>query len=431
MFRLFYLERLQQTQSPDSPEAQQQSFNEFVNLVVTAQQAPALKLTDRHDVQLGLELQKLKLYSSVALQAMAMDIQPTEEELKKAYDEAVKEVKQDQYKARHILVKEEAEAKKLIAELDKKADFTELAKKHSIGPAGKNGGDLDWFTAGQMVKPFSDAAAALEKGSYTKTPVQTQFGWHVILLEDKRVAEPPSFEDAKPQLIAAIQRNKLGEQIIELRKTTKLELNEDVIKLKEDPAKAEAEKTAPAKADAAPRSNPMPPGPATGPGAPTSPDQIQTNFGPSTGAPARPRCLAELANSSKYIRICLCYKILEQCRAHLSVDALRRRPFRRPPGPGHPDGGPGPRPGVRGWGCSPRPAGRPRRHCRHPDGLHPGPAARTDQPPGGMPALSPCRSLQAIPGPTGSTIAQRPGAASVIRVPGFRERQGGPRPPPP
>jgi peptidyl-prolyl cis-trans isomerase C len=251
LFRIFYLERLQQTQSQDTPEAQQQSFNDFINLVVTAQQAPALKLTERHDVQLGLELQKMKLYSSVALQAMAMDIQPTEEELKKAYDEAVKEVKQDQYKARHILVKEEAEAKKLIAELDKKADFTELAKKHSIGPAGKNGGDLDWFTAGQMVKPFSDAAAALEKGSYTKTPVQTQFGWHVILLEDKRVAEPPSFEDAKPQLIAAIQRNKLGEQIIELRKTTKLELNEDVIKLKEDPAKGEAEKTAPAKAEPA------------------------------------------------------------------------------------------------------------------------------------------------------------------------------------
>jgi peptidyl-prolyl cis-trans isomerase C len=67
--------------------------------------------------------------------------------------------------------------------------------------------------------------------------VQTQFGWPVILLEDKRVAEPPSFEDAKPQLTAAIQRNKLGEQIIELRKTTKLELNEDVIKLKEEPAK--------------------------------------------------------------------------------------------------------------------------------------------------------------------------------------------------
>jgi peptidyl-prolyl cis-trans isomerase C len=251
LFRIFYLERLQQTQAQDTPEAQQQSFNEFINLAVTAQQAPIRKLSERHDVQLGLELQKLKLLSSVALQAMAMDIQPTEEELKKAYDEVVKEAKQTQYKARHILVKEEAEAKKLIAELDKKADFTELAKKHSIGPAGKNGGDLDWFSAGQMVKPFSDATAALQKGSYTKTPVQTQFGWHVILLEDIRTAEPPSFEDAKPQLVAAIQRNKIGEAIVELRKTTTLELNEDVIKLKEDPAKGEAEKAAPAKAEPA------------------------------------------------------------------------------------------------------------------------------------------------------------------------------------
>jgi peptidyl-prolyl cis-trans isomerase C len=247
LFRLFYLERLQQTQATDSPEAQQQSFNEFINLVVTAQQAPARKLTERHDVQLGLELQKLKLLSSVALQTMAMDIQPSDDELKKAYDDVVKEVKQTQYKARHILVKDEAEAKKLIAELDKKADFAELAKKHSIGPAGKNGGDLDWFSAGQMVKPFSDATAALQKGSYTKTPVQTQFGWHVILLEDVRTAEPPSLEEAKPQLIAAVQRAKLGEQIVELRKTTKLELNEDVIKLKEEPAKGEAAKAEPTK----------------------------------------------------------------------------------------------------------------------------------------------------------------------------------------
>ena len=245
----------------------------------------------------------MKLLSSVALQSMAMDIQPTEEELKKAYDEVVKEVKQTQYKARHILVKEEAEAKKLIAELDKKADFAELAKKHSIGPAGKNGGDLDWFSAGQMVKPFSDAAAALEKGAYTKTPVQTQFGWHVILLEDIRTAEPPSFEDAKPQLVAAIQRAKIGEQIIELRKTTTLELNEDVIKLKEDPAKGDAEKAAPGEGRACQEVIPSPgPSPwARGRPAPQTPiPSLRRNL--TAGDTPRTR----LAYSASYIRICLC-----------------------------------------------------------------------------------------------------------------------------
>lgn len=247
LFRLFYLERLQQAQSQDSPEMQQQAFNEFINLVLTAQQAQARKLTERHDVQTGLELQRMRLLSSVALQSMAQEIQPTEDDLKQAYDELVKQFGQTQYKARHILVKEEADAKKVIAELDKGGDFAELAKKHSTGPNAKSGGDLGWFTSAQIDnKPFSDAVGTLKKGTYTKTPVKAKYGWHVILLEDTRTVQPPSFEDAKPQLIANYQRSKLGEKIGELRQAAKLDLNEAVVKVKdapaEEPAKAEPAK---------------------------------------------------------------------------------------------------------------------------------------------------------------------------------------------
>ncbi len=241
LFRMFYFERLQQTQAQDTPEVQQQAFNEFMNLVVTAQQADALKLTERHDVQVGLEAQRLRLLSNIALQTMAQEIQPTEDELNKGYDELVKQAKETQYQARHILVKEEAEAKQVIAELDKGGDFAELAKKHSTGPNAKAGGELGWFTSSQIDnQPFADAVVALKKGTYTKAPVNTKFGWHVILLEDTRSPEPPTFDDAKPQLIAAYQRVKLGEKLGALRQGAKIDLNESVVKLKDAPAEAPA-----------------------------------------------------------------------------------------------------------------------------------------------------------------------------------------------
>ena len=113
-----------------------------------------------------------------------------------------------EYKARHILVKTEDEAKNVIAQLDKGADFAKLAKEKSIGPSGKEGGDLGWFSPDNMVKPFADAAAALKVGTYSKTPVHTQFGWHVIKLEDTRPVSPPSFDELKNQLMNS-WRNKM------------------------------------------------------------------------------------------------------------------------------------------------------------------------------------------------------------------------------
>ena len=94
-----------------------------------------------------------------------------------------------EYKARHILVKEESEALDVIAKLEAGADFAELAEEFSTGPSGPRGGDLGWFPAAQMVKPFGDALPGIELGTYGKTPVQTQFGWHVILVEETRKAE--------------------------------------------------------------------------------------------------------------------------------------------------------------------------------------------------------------------------------------------------
>lgn len=231
-FRMFLTERVQENQGQNTPEFQQQTFNEFMTLVVASQQAEKRDLQDNPDVAAAIEVQRLKVLSNAALAAMARETEVTEEELKQAYEEVKKQSTRPEYKARHILVKDEAEAKELIKELDEKADFATLAKEHSLGPTGKNGGELDWFDASQMVKPFADAVGSMEAGSYSKEPVQTQFGWHVILLEETRTAAPPPFEESKPQLTALVQRQKLGQQINELRDTAMVELNEDVVKMK-------------------------------------------------------------------------------------------------------------------------------------------------------------------------------------------------------
>lgn len=248
LFRLFYMDRMQETQQQNDPAFQQQAFNEFMSLVVASQEADRRQLADDPEVVNALELQRLKVLSNAALAAMARETEVSDEELKKAYEEVKKQAARTEYKARHILLKDEAEAKKLIKELDKKADFAELAKKHSLGPTAKNGGELEWFDKSQMVQPFAEAVTAMQPGTYSKEPVQTQFGWHIINLQETRTAEPPAFDEVKPQLTALVQRQKLGVQLAEMRDKAMVELNEEVVKVKakEDPAaeapKAEAEK---------------------------------------------------------------------------------------------------------------------------------------------------------------------------------------------
>lgn len=240
LFRVFYLERLQETQGKNDAAFQQQAFNEFMSMIVASQEADKRKLQDRPDVTAAMELQRLKVMSNAALASMAQDLKITDDELKAAYDEVKKGANRIEYKARHILVKDEAEAKKLIKQLNKGADFSELAKKHSEGPNGKTGGDLGWVDGTQTVKPFADAIAAMKPGTYSKEPVQTQFGWHIIKLEDTRTAQPPAFEDAKPQLTALVQRQKLSQEIAKLRDSAMVELNEDVVKVSPKTGAADA-----------------------------------------------------------------------------------------------------------------------------------------------------------------------------------------------
>ncbi len=129
-----------------------------------------------------------------------------------------------EYRARHILVKTEDEGMDLVKKLDKGSDFSELAKTYSTGPSAPNGGDLGYFQEGQMVKPFENAVKLLDSGKYTKKPVKTDFGWHVIKLEDKRQAEVPELDELEEQFRKTIADRKLQIYVQELEKKYKIDV---------------------------------------------------------------------------------------------------------------------------------------------------------------------------------------------------------------
>lgn len=162
---------------------------------------------------------------------------------KSLYEDRVKSIPaQQEVRARHILVKTEDEAKKISKELAGGADFAESAKKYSQDAGGQGGGDLGYFSRGQMVKPFEEAAFALEKGKIS-APVQSEFGWHLIKIEDKRDRQPPAFEEVKDQINASLIQQKLQTAVAEMRAGAKIEvLDADVKKAMDAEAEAAAAK---------------------------------------------------------------------------------------------------------------------------------------------------------------------------------------------
>jgi peptidyl-prolyl cis-trans isomerase C len=210
----------------DLPQQYQQQFDRIfpalldrvIDMRLLGEKAAAAGLADDPEVADLVADAKEQIMSQVYLERQR-DARITDERLKKAYnDYRKKNPPKNQVRARHILVEKEAKAKDLIAQLDDGAEFTALAKEHSTGPSGQKGGDLGYFGKDKMVKPFANAAFAMEAGDYTKEPVKTQFGWHVIQVEDKRRQEPKSFEEMEPQLRQQIQRDVTQAVLTDLRK---------------------------------------------------------------------------------------------------------------------------------------------------------------------------------------------------------------------
>ena len=198
--------------------------NRLVDMQLVSEKAKADGLAEEPAVKATMEAAAedalRQAYLEQALQAAL-----TDEALDKAYQDYVAaNPPQEQAHARHILVATEEEAKQVIDELNKGGSFEELAKEHSTDGSSQNGGDLGWFSADQMVKPFSDAAFALSEGEYTKEPVQSQFGWHVIELEGKRTSPQPSKEELAGQLQQQIARTQVQQLIADLREGADIEI---------------------------------------------------------------------------------------------------------------------------------------------------------------------------------------------------------------
>jgi peptidyl-prolyl cis-trans isomerase C len=212
-----------QGQAPAYPK--EKLVDELVQREVLVQDAAQKKLDQTPEVVAQLDAAKKAILTQASLQNYLKANPVTDAEIKAEYDKQTGNGNGTEYKASHILVKTEDEAKKMIADLDKGAKFADLANKHSLdAKESKNGGDLGWFSPSQMVAPFSEAVAKLEKGKYSKAPVQTQFGWHVIKLEDTRKQTPPPLEAIKGQLSPMLQRQKVQTMVENLRKQAKVEI---------------------------------------------------------------------------------------------------------------------------------------------------------------------------------------------------------------
>lgn len=213
----------------------------LIDLKLVAKAAEDKKIADTPDFKQKLAFTRSRLLMDTLLDQEGKAA-VTDAALKKVYDDAAKQISGEQeVHARHILVGTEAEAKEIIAELKKGADFAELAKKKSKDPGASDGGDLGFFTKDQMVPEFSAAAFALEPGKISE-PVKSQFGWHVIKVEEKRARKAPPFEQVKPQLEAFVIRKAQAEYVAKLRSDAKIERLDQ----KTDAAKPADPKAAPA-----------------------------------------------------------------------------------------------------------------------------------------------------------------------------------------
>lgn len=207
-----------QGKQPDSPQLREAIKRDLIAREVMIQEADKQGFSNRADVKAALENAR----QSIVINAMLADYirkNPVKDaEAKAEYDKYKAQVGDKEYRARHILVQTEEEAKAVIAKLKAGSKFEDLAKAQSKDGSAANGGDLDWASPANYVPEFSKAMVALQKGGVTDTPVKSQFGYHVIKLEDTRAAKIPAFEEVKQQVTESLQQRKLQQFREELMK---------------------------------------------------------------------------------------------------------------------------------------------------------------------------------------------------------------------
>lgn len=202
----------QSVQDPNMANLPDQALWDMMLDQLIRQTAVAASGTETALVRAQVELQRRNALATAAVTDIA-EAELSDEELQAAYDKMFADAGETkEFNAAHILVETEEEAKEIKTELDGGADFGEMAEKHSTGPSGPNKGDLGWFAADQMVAPFSEAVSGMEKGAVSE-PVKTEFGWHLIKLNDTRMREAPKLDEVRDQLSQMIRRDKVEAEI--------------------------------------------------------------------------------------------------------------------------------------------------------------------------------------------------------------------------
>jgi peptidyl-prolyl cis-trans isomerase C len=194
----------------DTPELRNMIREELINREIFTQEAERRGLADNADFKSQMEFARQQILIRALVQDYVKTTKPSDAEIKAEYDKQKGAMGDKEYRARHILVDKEDDAKKIVTDLKAGKKFEELAKKSKDPGSAAKGGDLDWAAPGNYVPEFSDAMVKLQKGQYTQTPVKSQFGYHVIRLDDVRAAQIPPLEQVKPQIEEMLQQQKLA-----------------------------------------------------------------------------------------------------------------------------------------------------------------------------------------------------------------------------
>ena len=209
--------------SEATPEQKDQMVEQLINVALAAEEAERTGAAKTPDMRARLDLLQMQLLSQSASEKFNETHPVTDDEIKAEYDARVAALPKE-YRVRHILVEQKEVAESLIRDLKGGGNFAKLAASESKDAvSAPNGGELDWSTLANMVKPFADAVAALEVGQLTPEPVQSRFGWHVIQLDEVRTPQPPEFDAVKDRVKALVQQKKFQAHLDEVRKTSKVQ----------------------------------------------------------------------------------------------------------------------------------------------------------------------------------------------------------------
>ncbi|MDK9725189.1 MAG: peptidylprolyl isomerase [Sterolibacteriaceae bacterium MAG5] len=208
---------------PDSEELRNAVREELIRREILVQEAVRKGLDKKSEVVAQLDLTRQGVLIGAYLNDFVRTHPVSDEAIKKEYENIRAALGDKEYRARHVLVEKEDEAKAIVEKLKKGEKFEELAKQSKDPGSKERGGDLGWATPGSYVKPFAEAMAKLEKGKYTEAPVKSDFGWHVIQLDDVRDLKAPPLDEVKPQISQRMQQQMIEKHVMELRAKAKIE----------------------------------------------------------------------------------------------------------------------------------------------------------------------------------------------------------------